>query len=213
MSNREPMKNDVPELWRQRAKAGLCPVCGKTPQEFDKGLKIYCSVKCRDEYASKYTFWTTVRDKFLSKHGEFCDKCSITAEKFDAIRKKYLEEMRRQWLLNPKNKLMIEQKRDELLVEWSKAHEERYKRIMDDAWILDDAFWDEDRELKKELPDRIWFELDHIIALCNGGDMWDQKNYQVLCSECHKLKTAVDMKEMKRKREKTGIIEQGTTQG
>jgi len=110
---REAIKNEVPELWRQRAKAGLCPVCGKTWQEFDKGLKVYCSVKCRDEYASKFTYWQMVRDKFLKEHGEVCDKCNITREKYNKKRGVILDELRNQWLGNPKNKLMLEEKRDE----------------------------------------------------------------------------------------------------
>ena len=67
MTDREPMKNDVPELWRQRAKAGLCPACGKTSEEFEKRMRVYCSPKCRDDYASKYTYWSIERDKFLKE--------------------------------------------------------------------------------------------------------------------------------------------------
>ena len=44
---RELIKNDVPEFWKQRAKAGLCPVCGKTNGEFDKGMRVYLS--CRED--------------------------------------------------------------------------------------------------------------------------------------------------------------------
>jgi len=206
MSNREPMKNEVPDLWRQRAKAGLCPVCGKTPQEFDKGLRVYCSVKCRDEYASKFTYWTNVREKFLKEHGEFCDKCNITREKYNKKRVKILNDLQEQWLSNSKNKRMIEEKRDELLVECSKDFEERHKRIMDDHWIIDNSFWNYDREIRKDLPDSIYFEVDHRIALVNGGDMWDISNFQVLCSECHKKKTVIDLKERKRLKENTGIL-------
>ena len=39
---RQLFKNDVPELWRKRGIAGLCPVCGKTKIEFDKSMIIYC---------------------------------------------------------------------------------------------------------------------------------------------------------------------------
>lgn len=35
-------------------------------------------------------------------------------------------------------------------------------------------------------------ELDHIIALSHGGTNSDD-NYQSLCSECHKRKTAIDL--------------------
>jgi 5-methylcytosine-specific restriction protein A len=35
-------------------------------------------------------------------------------------------------------------------------------------------------------------ELDHIVALTNGGDN-DPSNYQGLCAACHIDKTAIDM--------------------
>jgi 5-methylcytosine-specific restriction endonuclease McrA len=39
-------------------------------------------------------------------------------------------------------------------------------------------------------------QLDHIVALANGGkdfDADDGKNRQGLCDECHELKTAADL--------------------
>ena len=43
---------------------------------------------------------------------------------------------------------------------------------------------------------RLATELDHIIALTNGGKDFDQDdgaNRQGLCDECHELKTAKDL--------------------
>ena len=203
MSDREPMKNDVPELWRQRAKAGLCPVCGKTPQEFDKGMRVYCSHKCRDKYASKYTFWTTERNNFLKEHGKICDICGTTPEKIKEHNEDGYKKAVEEWLKNPRNKKILEEKRDERLVEISKDFEERYNKVMDDFVFLDWAMWDEGRKLKQEYDIRVGFEVDHILALCNGGDMWDKNNWQVLCDECHKKKTRQDLKERKRIKNKT----------
>jgi len=42
------------------------------------------------------------------------------------------------------------------------------------------------------------YEVDHIIAICNGGDEMDKENLQMLCSECHKEKTKLDMIENKK---------------
>ena len=39
---------------------------------------------------------------------------------------------------------------------------------------------------------RIATQVDHIIALVNGGSD-DDSNKQPLCDECHKTKTAADM--------------------
>jgi 5-methylcytosine-specific restriction endonuclease McrA len=68
---------------------------------------------------------------------------------------------------------------------------------MDDAWILNHQLWDIDREFETNLPEYIHFEVDHKVALVNGGDMWDVANLQVLCIECHKKKTREDLKKRK----------------
>lgn len=38
-------------------------------------------------------------------------------------------------------------------------------------------------------------EVDHIKAIMNGGEMWDENNLQILCKECHNKKTKEDFKE------------------
>ena len=38
-----------------------------------------------------------------------------------------------------------------------------------------------------------FLEMDHIIAIVNGGEQWDEKNLQILCKDCHKVKTKADM--------------------
>ena len=46
---------------------------------------------------------------------------------------------------------------------------------------------------KKESSDysQGW-DIDHIIAIMNGGHPWDKRNLQVLCEDCHKIKTKQD---------------------
>jgi 5-methylcytosine-specific restriction endonuclease McrA len=206
MVEREIMKNDVPELWRQRAHAGLCPVCGKTQQEFKKGMRVYCSKKCRDEYASKYTFWTDVRNKFLREHGEYCDKCSITIDKYKMFVKEEKQKYREKLLLNPKIRKQIEEERDVQLVKWSESWEERYKEIMDDHYILEHLFYSSELYEDLDLPNYISFEVDHKTAIVNGGDLWDVSNFQVLCTECHKKKTQDDLKLVRQKNNKNSIL-------
>ena len=36
-------------------------------------------------------------------------------------------------------------------------------------------------------------EVDHKVALCNGGEMWDEDNLWALCHNCHVAKTNEDM--------------------
>jgi 5-methylcytosine-specific restriction protein A len=47
-------------------------------------------------------------------------------------------------------------------------------------------------QCKKEGRLTIWTQLDHIIALENGGPDTED-NVQGLCDDCHRAKTAVDM--------------------
>ena len=197
------MKDEVPELWRQRAKAGLCPVCGKTGEEFDKGMRIYCSPKCRDGYASKFTFWTNVRNKILKRDGNVCAICKITTEKLQKKKEDTKKQIIKEWLSKPNNIRLLEEHRDTLLVEWSKEWEDRYKSLMDDNWLLEHHYWNITGNHQMDLyhgklPDRVTFDVDHIVALCNGGAMWDESNLQVLCNECHKKKTKKDLSERKR---------------
>ena len=203
MTDREPMKNDVPILWRKRAKAGLCPVCGKTSDQFEPRMRVYCSPKCRDEYASKYTYWSVERDKFIREHGKICDKCGITPEKIKEYQKIEYSKRVKKWLSNPKHQKLLEQKRDEALVKLSERFEKDYDEIMNDELFFEREFWTEKHSLRSHLVDYQGFAVDHIKALCNGGDMWDKSNWQVLCSECHKEKTRSDLKERKRIRNKT----------
>ena len=39
---------------------------------------------------------------------------------------------------------------------------------------------------------RLATQVDHIIALVNGGEDTDE-NKQPICADCHKVKTAIDM--------------------
>lgn len=41
------------------------------------------------------------------------------------------------------------------------------------------------------------FQVDHILAIMNGGNEWEINNLQVLCPDCHKIKTKTDLKRSK----------------
>jgi len=204
---RQLIKNDVPELWRQRAKAGLCPTCGKTRQEFQKGMIVYCSPKCRDEYASHYTDWATVREKILKRDNDICKKCGMNDEvaekKWEKSKKKELK------VFFEKEKEAIDKLRDDKLQELSREFEMRYNDIIDDFKFFRNYSWDL-RVFEKDYPDIFAYsfrspvmEVDHIKSLINGGDMFDENNLQTLCQDCHKKKTKKDMLERKRRKIKT----------
>jgi len=50
--------------------------------------------------------------------------------------------------------------------------------------------------------DTSYFEVDHELAIINGGMCFDTENVRPLCIECHKKKTAKDIKLMVFKRKK-----------
>ena len=194
---RQLIRNNVPELWRQRANAGLCPVCAKTKPEFDKGMIVYCSVKCRQEYAGKYEFWVTLRENVMKRDLYTCQKCGINSTITEAKHREYKSE-------NIKNFVEKERKefeifRDIELTKLSEKYEREYNEIMDDITLFSRNSWELSNQFEKQYPDVFSrgyespsFEVDHIKALMNGGAMWDIKNLQTLCKNCHKQKTRSD---------------------
>lgn len=175
---------DIPELWHENRKKGLCPVCGKDRSLFEKLQRVYCSVKCRDEYTSRIITWGELRDRALEKYGKKCAKCEVTPEILEKRRKDNQREKIRQWALT--HKAEIELERAELL---QKA-EDYYRKAMDDEHVTAQACpYD-----VKSIEFREGFEVDHRVAIMNGGDQWDINNLQVLCEDCHKRKTRTDLK-------------------
>ena len=35
-------------------------------------------------------------------------------------------------------------------------------------------------------------ELDHVMPIADGGDLWDESNMSALCQACHDLKSAAE---------------------
>jgi 5-methylcytosine-specific restriction endonuclease McrA len=188
---RESLKNDVPEEWRIRAKAGLCPVCAKTKDQWAKGARVFCSVKCRDDYSSKYCYWTDVRYKILERDHRTCKKCGISSEKYYKKCDEMKNDALKKWA--KENQDIIKTRRDEQLVRLDRRFQEEYDNTMNDVWLAEHSMgWDEQRKITK-LPQMPDMEVDHIIPVFKGGDMWDEKNMQVLCKTCHLEKTKEEL--------------------
>ena len=183
---RENIKYDIPKEWIKNFKKGCCPVCAKTKFEFDKGMKVYCSPKCRKEYSKRIYVWQDLRDKIIKERGEKCVKCKKTEKQLSKEKKDYKKNNRKEFLKNHPE--ILEKRRKELMDE----AEEKYQQALN-LKEEDINIWGYGEE--KELP---WayntFEVDHILAVVNGGDMWDENNLQVLCYSCHKEKTKEDIK-------------------
>ncbi len=203
---RENIKYDIPKEWVENFKKGCCPVCAKTKFEFNKGMKVYCSPKCRIEYSKRIFTWQGLSTKIRNDRGEKCQKCGNTKEIFDKRQKKTKTKTYIDYL--KEHPELIELKRKELM---DKA-ENYYKKAQMLGEIKD--YSEEDYDIRPDVPYEIikgddkWlsFEVDHIIAVAFGGDFWDEENLQVLCSECHKEKTKKDAKKIAelRKKEKMG---------
>ena len=191
---RENIKYDIPKEWVENFKKGCCPVCAKTKFEFDKGMKVYCSPKCRELYGERIYTWQEKRDKILKKNGKKCEKCFKTQKQLSKYKDEYKIEQKKKYLESHPE--LLEQRRKELMEE----AEEKYQQALN--------LKPEDLFLYREIPELPWsydtFEVDHITPVALGGDMFDEENLQVLCYTCHKEKTKKDMKEIAnlRKREK-----------
>ena len=193
---RQQFKNDVPEEWRRRERAGLCPVCGKSKPQFDKGQRVFCTVKCREAYAKKYTFWSIVREKILKRDDHTCAECGINSDRFYDDEKNRKQQILTEWIKF--NKEQIDMWRDEALVSLDERYREDYDKIMNDLLLADRKM---DYDMKEKLFKGVrWrppsMEVDHRIAVALGGDMWDEDNLRCLCTECHKKKTREDRKKI-----------------
>jgi 5-methylcytosine-specific restriction endonuclease McrA len=169
--------------------------CGKDKSEFQKGMRVYCSPEHREIWRKKVLTWQEFRDMFLRKHGEYCDICGARNDDREARHKKFMEQQNAIQELKPKIEDAIIAQRLLKLEEW---YEERFKREIDPRTIQDHEVEEYAKYHNIPLPNvdemQIAFEVDHKIAIVNGGDEFDVNNLQVLCTECHKKKTKNDLK-------------------
>ena len=177
----------------ENLKNGKC-WCGKDKSEFQKGMRVFCSPEHREIWRKKVMTWQEFKDEFLRKHGEYCDICG--ARNDEKTRQKQYEEYRKEVEeLKVKYQDGIIAEKLLRLEEW---YEKEYKKDIDPKNISD---WEIEHYAKYHnipfpKPDNkeIHFEVDHKIAIVNGGDEFDENNLQVLCEECHRKKTKNDLK-------------------
>jgi len=200
---REQIHVDIPEQWNENMRHGRC-WCGKIKAKFDKGQKFYCSKAHANEYSKRITYWSSFKREILEEQGEICAKCGRDRKKFEKDR----EKLEKQIILEESKKYpkAIHEGRSVML----KELQEKFEKIMTDDYVFEHIDW----ELKEkftiprsdDLFDHQFFhvEVDHIKAVALGGKMWDKKNLQVLCNECHKVKTKEDMNKIKFHRRSKG---------
>lgn len=191
---REQIKVDIPDEWMENMKHGRC-WCGKDHNEFEDNQKFYCSKAHADDYKKRIQYWSTFKSQVLDRDNESCVKCGRNKKGFEAEQKRLeIEYYRKNAILYPK---AIQMDRAIKL----KELQEQYENIMNDGYIMQHINWKVTEEfgLPRISFDKEWFnvEVDHIKAVALGGEMWDIKNMQTLCTDCHKEKTKDDMKKLK----------------
>ena len=220
---REGYKNLVPEEWKHRIELGLCAVCGKPYEEWDpnrKGRSVTCSEKCGAEYNSKFVYWSNLSYKILQRDNFTCVKCGRNQNKLNEEierKRQKLERERKKWFLEnvpasemEKVKKAFIEEAEEYLDKANSyfiasSNQEVIRKVATYETFHEDlpyAHVDRNEEWKKECPfpdpgdiekEKIELNVDHIRAITNGGDEWDESNLQTLCEDCHKQKTREDM--------------------
>ena len=186
----------------QNMKDGKC-WCGKPRTEFQKGMRVYCSPEHRAIWQSKILTWQEFRNQFLREHGEKCDICGVESPQREYERL-YGEKKKERYDLLMKMKPELEDKIIALRLEKLESdYEIRFAEATDSSTINEyelERYAEAYKIPLPELPPYQYhsgspaFEVDHIVAIVNGGNEFDKSNLQVLCQECHKKKTKSDMK-------------------
>ena len=186
---RSQLKYDSHDEWIKNRDKGLCPVCAKTKDEFEPRRQVYCSQKCANKYQSKIITWSELRDRILKRDGEVCNECNTTPKKqqkkFEKEFKKLVDIWKKSGGLKDLKVMVLKEiaELECLLNDEKKLIEKKghYTRDFPSEW-----------DLKNKIISN--FQVDHIIAIVNGGDQWDEKNLQVLCGKCHHKKTTKDIR-------------------
>jgi len=201
---RDQIKVDIPDEWMENLKHGRC-WCGKDHTQFEKDQKFYCSKNHAKQYSDRIQYWSHFKDEFLEENGEVCTNCGLTKIEFDK-----LEGVRKQehyMQLAMKYPKAIQMGRAVKLDEIQKE----YEKIMNDSYLMENLPYQvrENNDIQFEIMnfDKRYFsiEVDHKIAVALGGDMWNKKNLQALCTDCHYEKTKLDMKEIRKAKKEEKI--------
>lgn len=178
-------------------KDGKC-WCGEERIKFAKGMRVYCSPEHRSIWYAKTLTWQEFRDKFLRLHGEKCDACG----KDNGQEEYRLTKIKQRDFFENIKPAIIDKIIAKNLADLEERYERDFKNTIDPDSIRE---WDIENYCKshrinypdpdKQRPDySISFEVDHKLAIVNGGAEFDENNLQVLCTDCHKKKTKADLK-------------------
>jgi hypothetical protein len=174
-------------------KAGKC-WCGKDKSDFARGMRVYCTPEHREIWASKVVTWSEFRDKFLSVHGEYCDICGARNDTMEARQERRRERENAMIAVKAEHQDAIIASK---LLDLEAWYEEQFAKAIDPEYITYREIETFARYHGIELPEvdeAIKFEVDHRLAIVNGGAEFDKNNLQVLCEACHRKKTREDLR-------------------
>ena len=174
-------------------RAGKC-WCGKPRSEFGNGMRVYCSPDHRSIWYSKSSTWSQFRNDYLQKHGKFCDQCGRKELTWEDRARPRSKAIRAYVVAHPEILKRV-------IAERVRRAEEDFERDLKRAYhgeIDDDDLRPLIEASGEVLPPPIRgetddFEVDHKVAIVNGGREFDEANLQVLCHRCHVGKTKSDM--------------------
>ncbi len=154
--------------------------CVRCLRKLEGRQRKYCS-----KYCSNVTYyernWTGIRFLVWARDNGKCTKCgrllSIKAIYDSVIWEPFAPVSKEDWL-------------PEWIAEWLRenSYNIKVRAIMTDGFL----------QGKKFGPYLQLAEIDHIVAICNGGDHLSLENLQTLCHDCHIHKTKIDLKIRKR---------------
>lgn len=165
LKKREGYKVIVNEEAQERIKNDQCPSCGKPKSEWTRRTDWRCcSTKCTGIYVKEMVCygWPELRMMAFERDGFICAKCNKIPVK-------------EEW-----NRNMSKKEFKKYMNQWHKVLLYRTKEI------------EGRKRLVAVLVDDSSLVGDHIIPIALGGDEWELKNVQSLCSDCNKIKTKED---------------------
>lgn len=67
---RQQVQIIIPNIYKENEIKGLCKVCGKLKNEWEKRRKKYCTQSCNDKYQECFLYWSTFASRFLKENPE-----------------------------------------------------------------------------------------------------------------------------------------------
>lgn len=76
---RQQMQIKIPQEYKDNEAKGLCRVCAKPKEQFEKGRSKHCSEECTKKYEACFQSWVGLTYKWLKEHPE-CIRCNSKEE-------------------------------------------------------------------------------------------------------------------------------------